>query len=232
MQVVAATQLKNLRAQLEAKLETVMSDRFRTFLDLHVDAPRICIPADHEPDWSDAVADHARAGPGASLDHVLADVLAVDLGSISVTTSRLARVHDNGADDDSVGPAGPHPPAGAAAGGKDDERFPPLSAVDSPTRSGRWSLSSSGAGTVSAGLGSVRDGWHLNFYDVYGVQICRMGVTLEHGWRESGGPAGMVGGVRRSSALLDPFNIKVIRTYALNFPAYVCSDWRGGHLVM
>lgn len=45
-QLVATNKLRNLRAQLESKLEMVMSDRFRIFLDLGVKAPLLVIPVD------------------------------------------------------------------------------------------------------------------------------------------------------------------------------------------
>lgn len=45
-QLAATNQLKNLRAQLESKLEMVMSDRFRTFLDINVKAPLVVVPID------------------------------------------------------------------------------------------------------------------------------------------------------------------------------------------
>lgn len=310
MQLAATTRLKNLRAQLESKLEMVMSDRLRVFLDLDVKAPHLVIPIELATTAGDVVVSHAGdvaaasavgghretsqpeespiprdgsgsaggggigggGGGGRRRDHkctpvssssrspfsTTRELLVVDLGSVSLATSRLAYLRntkeqqqesderdgvllsassgssENG-DRFSSGGWGRTPlrglrleqVAGGSDGGDREDRGEKVSANTTTPTGWMKARVSSSVGPAGEATGKR---WHANFYDVYNVDVSRVGVLLKRDADDgsshtSGGGGGGrdkkldlgANGIGIGGWLVDPFDVKVGET--------VCSFW-------
>lgn len=198
-QLAATKQWKNLRARLESKLEIVMSDRFRTRVDLHVRAPRLVIPVDVH-----VATDVAR------------EALVVDLGRIGVATARLAHLRSQKRDRQESASS-----SGAGGSERDTDRGRNDHAESSRGRGGPtpWrmtrALSSSSVGTGAEGSGRR---WHANFYDVYNIEVSQVGVRLRREYiaRGNGVARGSETptrnddrGGRAPGWLVNPFDVKV-----------------------
>ncbi|CAM9510658.1 unnamed protein product [Pylaiella littoralis] len=320
LELAATNQLKNLRVQLESRLEMAMSNRFLTFLDLDVKAPLVVIPVDldggsgsgsggcsggragveveieaepavddgnedtdeeergarHEEEMEGETetdsreerrnddAQGARGGSGGGgggreatkASGVVADAVAVvaptrellvvDLGNVSFTTSRLAQHVRRQSNGGNYKPP-PHAATAAAAaggGGGEGEGVNWSSSGNSNGTAGGGGVAvaaatateeprqkrvtsdegfSSGAGRGGgSGVGRKRhrvagESWHAKFYDVYKVEVHRVGVLLLAGradggdgaGRRSGGGGSGGGGDGGKRWLVDPFDVKM-----------------------
>ena len=182
---------------------------------------------------------HPVADAPATVASVARELLVVDLGNVSLTTVRLAQHVRRETDGDNGEP----PPAAAAAalaagendgtntsssgsssssssnGGRGEAAAVPIEAP--PRRKhatgevGFVGPAGSGSGKRHRGAG---ESWHAKFYDVYKVEVHRVGVLLLEATGNNGGGGGGGGVAAGSTAdggggggrwLVDPFDVKV-----------------------
>lgn len=168
----------------------------------------------------------SRASEGA----VSRELLIVDLGSISLTTARLAQHHRQ-----EVGEASVDLPAvatteddgtttsnnngsGGSSGGSDPGGLTgavvPQQGRRQPTSDVEFAVPAGGGnGGVIKRQRIAGESWHAKFYDVYKVEVDRIGVMLLAGCTDSSGGGRGIGGAGEEDVakkwLVDPFDVKV-----------------------
>lgn len=248
-QLAATNQLKNLRVQVESRLEMAMSDRFLTFLDLDVKAPLLVIPVDlsggsgggRGPDQdkeggAQAASERGVAGEeeihvfdeeggeesqgrpsggvgksntpnkkAGAVAVVAREMLVVDLGSVSLTTDRLAQHFQRKADKEGTDGFGTTTTTSSSNGGGGNEMEVPSSSSLIQGKNG-FSVPGAGGGGFKRQR-ATGESWHAKFYDVYRVEVHRVGVLLLAGRESRSGDGGEEEVAKRW--LVNPFDVKV-----------------------